>query len=163
MITPAIRARAKLAQESIMLATVTVTDDDAQGSWEHIDGQDVYVPGPAVYQGRAKVQALSAKALQATAGPAGVTITDHVVVFPFETVQIRAGHSVVVDTSPDPLLVGQRLIVLKVVGNDLGTARRAECTLNLAPPTDTPHIPVVAGDISTADFAQMFLDGVGHG
>lgn len=133
MLTDTDRAQMRADQEALMESTVTIRR--GEGSWQFIDGQEVYVPGETIYSGKAKVQDLGGREQTTTMSGAGHVVTyDHVVVVPWSVAAVVPGDHATVDTSPDPLLVGRLLPVEGVSGSDFVTARRLLCLLNLDRP-----------------------------
>lgn len=115
-----------------MDATVVVESGPGRYVFDPATGAEVFTPDPPLYDGIGKVQAITQRdSKTVTAGTQSVTIADHVCVLPWHVTDIPPDTRIIITESPDPFLTGKTLTVKGVSGNDMVTARRLLCILNL--------------------------------
>lgn len=123
-VLPELRAQA----ESLMTSTCTITAEPTEYVTDPDTGEVAETPGEVMYQGRCRIKPAAQWGRQAEAGGEQVLPTTYLISVPYAATGIERGAIVLVDTSPDPWLIGRRFEVrFSPMAGDHLTARRLLC------------------------------------
>jgi hypothetical protein len=120
---------ARAAAEQLMTSTCTITRaGDGPRVWNEETGTYTDSPRVVVYSGKCRIRPAATWGRSVEAGEAEAVLSAFRVQIPFGVTGIDVGHRVFVDSSPDPALVEQTMVVRFVPDKgDHITARRLTC------------------------------------
>ncbi len=120
----AVRAWSDEGSES----TCTIVPPDGTPTLDDGTGELAYEDAAAVYSGVCRIQtAVSSRVFEAELAADEPTVTIFEVNIPATETDVKVGHVVTVDSSPDPWLVNKTLMVRDVRGDDYAPGRLLMC------------------------------------
>lgn len=121
---------ARYYAESLMTSTCTIREVSNDRTMDPVTGEVTPVLGAVVYAGPCRVRPASGPGGQSAARDVGgveVYTFDYLVSVPFAATAVKERQRVVIDSSPDPSLVGLDIEVQHVDRGETITARRLQC------------------------------------